>query len=107
MKAVVLINTQDNYTLAPEFTEGVAKGSYPIVILTKSDGKSLVDMLDRYDGQTEVFGRLDVEGSAMELQQQQQEQSEVEVSAEGSIPSKKDKGKSESHGPGMISMHKC
>ena len=69
------------------------------MILTKSDGKSLVDMLDRYDGQTEVLARLDVEGSAaMELQQQQQEQSEVEVSAEGSIPSKKDKGRSESHG---------
>ena len=103
----MLINTQDNYTLAPEFTEGVAKASYPIVILTKSDGNSLVDILEKYDGQTEVLARLDVEGSAMELQQQQQEQSEVEVSAEGSIPSKKDKGKSESHGPGMISMHKC
>ena len=97
-KAVVLINTQDNYTLAPEFTEGVAKSNYPIVILTKSDGNSLVEMLDKYYGQSEVLARLDVEGSAMELQQQQQEQGEVEASAEGSIPSKKDKGKSESHG---------
>ena len=98
-KAVVLINTQDNYTLAPEFTEGVAKSNYPIVILTKSDGNSLVEMLDKYYGQTEVLARLDVEGSAMELQQQQQqEQGEVETSAEGSIPSKKGKSKPDSHG---------
>ena len=86
----MLINTQDNYTLAPEFTEGVAKGNYPIVILTKSDGNSLVEMLDKY--YTEVFARLDVEASAVELQQQQQqEQGEVETSTEGSIPSKKGK----------------
>ena len=95
-KAVVLINTQDNYTLAPEFTEGVAKGNYPIVILTKSDGTSLVEVLDKHYGGTEVLGRLDVEGSALEIQQQ--EQAEVDVSTEGSIPTKKDKSRSDSHG---------
>jgi hypothetical protein len=100
-KAVVLINSQDNYTLAPEFTEGVKKSSFPIVILTKSDGNSLVDVLDRYYGQTEVLARLDIEGSAVEPpQQQEQEQGEVETSAEGSLPPKK---KSESHG--MLNMY--
>ena len=93
-KAVVLINTQDNYTLAPEFTEGMTKANYPIVVLTKSDGSSLVDLLDRYYGQTDILARLDVESSAVELQQE--EQTEVEVSTEGSIPLKKPK--SDSHG---------
>ena len=93
---MVLINTQDNYTLAPEFTEGVGKGNYPIVVLTKSDGSSLVEVLDKYYGQTDIHARLDVEGSAVELQQQ--EQTEVEVSSEGSIPTKKDKPKPDSHG---------
>ena len=71
-KAVVLINTQDKYTLGPEFTKGVARGNYPIIILTKSDGSLLMDKLEEDDGQTEVLARLDVEDSAVELQQQQQ-----------------------------------
>lgn len=94
-KAVVLVNTQDNYTLAPEFTEGVDKSNYPTIVLTKSDGASLVELLERYYGQTDVLARLDVEGIAVELQQ---EQAGLEQSTEGSNQQKKDGKRSDSHG---------
>ena len=99
-KAVVLINTQDNYTLAPEFTEGVDKSNYPIVVLTKSDGGSLVELLEKYFGQTDVLARLDVEGMVVDLQQ---EQVELEQSTEGSTQPKKDSKRSDSHGTGSVS----
>ena len=57
-KAVVLINTQDNYTLAPELIEGMEKSSFPVIILTKSDGNSLVEFLERF--YQDVIARLDV-----------------------------------------------
>ena len=58
-KAVVLINTQDNYTLAPELIEGMEKSSFPIVILTKSDGISLAEFLERHYEQ-DILARLDI-----------------------------------------------
>lgn len=59
IEAVVLINTRDNYMLAPEFLEGMDVGSFPIVVMKKSDGLALFRMLEC---QIEVLARLDVEG---------------------------------------------
>ena len=58
-KAVVLINTQDNYTLSPELTEGMEQGGFPVVILTKCDGQSLAEFLEKHYGQ-DVHAKLDI-----------------------------------------------
>ena len=73
-KAVVLVNTQDNYTLAPEFTSGMEKSTFPVVVVTKSDGTSLVKLLESHEGQTDILARLDTEGMAVEVQQQTDEE---------------------------------
>ena len=57
-KAVVFVNTKDNYTLAPKFTDGMEKSSFPIIILTKSNGISLTEFLKKYCNQ-DILARLD------------------------------------------------
>ena len=72
-KAVVLINTQDNYTLSPELTEGMEQGGFPVVILTKRDGQSLAEFLEKHYGQ-DVHAKLDIinmiETQVAQMQQQ-------------------------------------
>lgn len=60
-KAIVLFNTQDNYALAPELTEGMERGSFPVVILTKTDGQALTEFLEKFYDQ-DVLARLDIVG---------------------------------------------
>ena len=83
-KAVVLINTQDNYTLAPELTEGMERGGFPIVVLMKIDGEQLVEFLEKFY-EHDVLARLDIVGSTDTQQaqalQQQSTVTQVEESA--------------------------
>lgn len=60
-KAIVLVNSEENFTFASKFETGLDKSSYPIVILTKSDGTRLVELLDNAYGQTEIYARLEKE----------------------------------------------
>ena len=68
-KAVVFINTQDNYTLSPELTEGMEQGCFPIVILMKSDGESLVAFLREHYEQN-IHAEMTIEMQAAQIQQQ-------------------------------------
>lgn len=60
-KAIVLVNSEENFTFAAEFESGLDQSSYPIVVLTKSDGTRLVELLDNAYGQTEIYARLEKE----------------------------------------------
>lgn len=90
-KAVVLFNTQDNYALAPQLTEGMERGSFPVVILTKSDGQSLLGFFEKFFEQ-DVLARLDtVSMIYTQPAQVVQQQGEVQQ-GEGSVTSTKGKG---------------
>ena len=49
-KAVVLINTSDDYFLHPSILEGTKKSSFPVVVLTKSDGMKLLNIVEQHKG---------------------------------------------------------
>ena len=47
-KAVVLINTSDDYFLHPSIWTETKKTSFPVLVLTKSDGMKLLNVVDRH-----------------------------------------------------------
>ena len=47
-KAVVLINTSDDYFLHPSIWTETKKPSFPVLVLTKSDGMKLLNIVDRH-----------------------------------------------------------
>lgn len=94
---MVLINTQDNYTLAPELTEGMEQGSFPIVILTKSDGISLAEFLEQYYGQ-DVLARLDIINMVDTHQVQHQQLSEIHQQEDPAMSTKGKRTGSETTG---------
>ena len=97
-KAVVLINTQENYTLAPEFHEALSKSALPVLVLLKSDGEALLHVLDNYDCDG-VYAKVDAENTVDAIPVQ------VDPSVDTSLTKKQKKrsgseGQKE-HGPGM------
>ncbi|XP_064393609.1 uncharacterized protein LOC135341066 isoform X2 [Halichondria panicea] len=58
-KAVILINTQDNYSIVPQFLEGMNKNTIPTVVITQYDGNILLDILDK--NRDNVQARLEAE----------------------------------------------
>ena len=58
-KAVILVNTQESFTLAIKFKAGFDTSNYPVVIvLTKSDGVRLNELLDKAYGRTDIYARI-------------------------------------------------
>jgi len=63
--AVVLINTSDNYSLHPSFLKGTQSShspltrSFPVLMLTRSDGKTLMDKIEQYE--ENVFAKISAE----------------------------------------------
>ena len=53
-KALILINTQNNYSLDSEFVEKIEKGWYPIVVITKDDGAVLTQLIESHVDQVEA-----------------------------------------------------
>ena len=96
-KALVLVNTQNNYTLSPELTEGLERSSFPVVIVTQSDGTSLNEFLERHFGQ-DVVARLDTVSMVVPAQQSQQPPSEVLPGKDATGVSKDKKSTSETTG---------
>ena len=64
---VVLINTTDNYILQPSFLSGTQECHFPVLVLTKTDGKALLSKVEHYEGS--VFARISIE-SFVELPMQ-------------------------------------
>jgi len=61
-KAVVLINTTDNYSLPPDLISDAWKPSLPVIVLTKSDGQQIVQCLeDTSEIGENVYGKIEVE----------------------------------------------
>ena len=58
-KAVVLINTSDNYFLHPSIWTGTEKSSFPVVVLTKSDGVKLLNIVEQHKGN--MLAKISVE----------------------------------------------
>ena len=56
-KALVLINTQNNYSVDSEFVKEIERGRYPIIVVTKDDGTALIRLIDAHVDQVEA--RLD------------------------------------------------
>ena len=48
-KAVVLINTSDDYFLHPSIWAGTKKSSFPVLVLTKSDGMKLLNIVEQHE----------------------------------------------------------
>ena len=59
-KAVVLINTEDNYQLAQEFLVGVPQPTFPVVVVKQTDGDEIFRCLERYSGE-DIHARVDAE----------------------------------------------
>ena len=100
----MLINTHDNYTLAPEFTEGMEKSNFLVIILTKSDGNSLVEFLEKF--YQDVLARLDVVNSvdvAPALSQQQP--SEIQQQKDTTVVTKDRRSGSEATGTLYMCMY--
>ena len=57
-KAVVLINTSDDYFLHPSILAGAKKSSFPVVVLTKSDGMKLLNIVQQHES---MLARISVE----------------------------------------------
>ena len=58
-KAVVLINTVDNYQLSQEFVVGVPQLTFPVVVVKQTDGDKILKCFKFYSG--EVHARVDAE----------------------------------------------
>lgn len=86
--ALVLINSNDTYTLAPEFTEGMeeAIASFPILILTKSDGEHLNEFIKNHSTQN-VLAQVVVIDSDTHLQHTQREANDLESTVESDVKS--------------------
>lgn len=66
--AVVLINTSDDFTLDSTFLAGTQEGSFPVLLLTKTDGMALLNKVEQFE--ENVFARISVE-SFVDLPTQQ------------------------------------
>ena len=61
-KAVVLINTSDDYQLAPDLISGVEKPCLPVIVLSKIDGETVLQCLDDASQISEdVYAKIEVE----------------------------------------------
>ena len=58
--AVVLINTTNNYLLHPSFLSGTQECHFPVLVLTKTDGKALLSKVEQFE--ENVLARICVEG---------------------------------------------
>ena len=61
-KALILVNTEDSYTLSPEFVEEVT--FLPIAVIKKSDGEIFKEFLETHE---DVLGRLDKESMTSQV----------------------------------------
>jgi len=57
--AVVLINTSDNYSLHPSFLKGTQSSRFPVLMLTRSDGMTLMNKIEQYE--ENVFAKISAE----------------------------------------------
>ena len=57
-KAVVVVNTNGSYTVDPTHLEGLEKSSFPLLVLTLSDGQKLLNSLGHRD---DVMCDIDME----------------------------------------------
>lgn len=48
-KALVLINTEDNYEVAEEFVSGVREVPFPLLVVKRADGKEILRCLEHYN----------------------------------------------------------
>ena len=59
-KAVVLINTSDDYNLGSNFTRGLEETHLPVVVVTKSDGDAIQRCLEQGEMESEdVYARIE------------------------------------------------
>ena len=58
-KALLLINTEDSYSLPREYILGVKELPFPVLIVSNSDGEEIVRCLERFEDH--VFARIDAE----------------------------------------------
>ena len=59
-KAVVLINTCEDYSVDPVYLKGLERSTFPLIVVKHTDGQSLLKNLDRADG-NDVMCDIDVE----------------------------------------------
>ena len=70
--AVVLINTSDNYFLHPSISEGTEKSSFPILVLTKSDGMKLLNIVKQHQKEN-MLARICIEVMDLPVQMKKAE----------------------------------
>lgn len=58
-KAVVLINTEDNYVLG-DFVSHVKEVPVPTIIVTRSDGEAILKYVDQYNGEG-IYAQVEAE----------------------------------------------
>ena len=98
--AVVVINMEDSYTLAPAFLKEMERDNYPVLVLTKSDGKELLSHLDRYED-VYVYARVDVESMVdVVTQQPRLHPPQPSRSSSGALGSSSE----EARGPGKVCL---
>lgn len=85
--AVVLINTNNNYSLHPSFLEKTqGGGNFPVLLLTESDGMQLLNMVKQ--STEDIYAKISVE-SFVDLPMQKPF-GELEETRNGSIPTTSD-----------------
>ena len=51
--AIILVNSENNFQMAPEFTEetvkALKKGNFPVILITSEDGRNLREFINRHD----------------------------------------------------------
>ena len=58
-KAVVLINTSNDYSLNRPILAGTKRSSFPVVVLTRSDGMKLLNIVEQHKGN--MLAKISVE----------------------------------------------
>lgn len=67
-KAVVLINTSDDYEVAFKLISGVTELLLPVVVVSKSDGDQILKFLEEDEAEdVDVYARIDAENMVDEV----------------------------------------
>ena len=59
-KAVVVVNTSNSLILEQDYLEGFDGGNYPVIIVNKSDGREMLELLEAHD-EEDVFCDIEAE----------------------------------------------
>ena len=58
-KAVVFINTEDNYQLVQEFVVGVPQLTFPVLVVKQTDGKKILQCYSELYSRDDIYARVE------------------------------------------------